>query len=112
MFLIALTLSLVMQPDRWIPVGGGTDQKEYLDRESVKRSGAKVTLFTRREIPAEKAIVWQEMEFDCARRTETLIAWIRDDDGTVSHNTTRPHRAAAPIAPGSTEERLFTLACR
>jgi hypothetical protein len=111
MFLIALILSTI-QPDRWIPLGGSTDQKEYLDKESVKRSGDKVTLFTRRDIPAEKAMLWKEIEFDCSAKTDTIIAWIRDDAGTVSHNTTRPHRAAAPIAPGSTEERLFTLACR
>lgn len=109
MFLIALALSSV-QADRWVPIGGGTDAV-YLDKQSLRRSGDKVTAFTRRDIPAEKATFWKEIEFDCAAKTETIVAWIRDDAGTISHNEVRPHRAAAPIPPNSAEEKAFRLAC-
>jgi hypothetical protein len=112
MFLIALALSTIAEPDRWVPLGGSNDQKEYLDQESVKRTGNKVTVFTRREMPLEKATFWREIEFDCAAKTDTIVAWIRDDAGTVSHNTVRPHRGPAPIPPKSVEERAFQIACR
>lgn len=110
MFLIALALAAV-QADRWVPIGGGADAL-YLDTASLRRSGDKVALFTRRDIPSERATFWKEIEFDCSAKTETIIAWIRDDAGTISHNSVRPHRAAAPIAPGSVEEKAFEIACR
>jgi hypothetical protein len=112
MFLIALALSAMSDAERWLPLGGSADRQEYLDRESVKRSGNKVTLFTRREIPAEKATYWEEIEFDCAARTDTIVAWIRADERGVDHNVVRPHRAAAPIAPNSPRQRAFDIACR
>jgi hypothetical protein len=110
MFLMALALSAAAAPERWVPVAGG--EAEYLDTESLKRAGGKVTLWTRRDLPAEKATLWKEIEFDCAARTHTFVAWIRDDAGTISHNVVRPHRAAAPIARKSVEESLFQTACR
>ena len=112
MFLIALALTAMLQPDRWVDVGGSTDlYKEYLDKQSLRRTGDKVTLWTRRDF-ADRATAWNELEFDCSARTETIVAWIRDDRGTISHNVVRPHRGAAPIAPGSLEEKLFKIACR
>ena len=113
MLLTALILSMAMQPDRWISVGGSIGlYEEYLDKESIKRSGDKVTLWTRRDFVRGRSTAWNEIEFDCSARTETILAYIRDDDGTVSHNVVRPHRGAAPIAPKSVEERIFNLACR
>jgi hypothetical protein len=112
MFLAALVLSTTIQAERWVPLGGSAGQQEYLDKESVKRSGDKVTLFTRREIPAEKATYWEEIEFDCAAGTDTIVAWIRSDERGVDHNVVRPHRAAAPIAPNSPKRRAFEIACR
>jgi hypothetical protein len=112
MFLTLLVSSAMAQPDRWVHVGSARDHKEYLDRESVKRSGDKVSLWTRRDFERDRATLWHEIEFDCSKRTETIIAYIRDEGGTVSHNDVRPHRAASPIPPGSVAEKIFTIACR
>ncbi len=112
MFLTALVLATSVPPSRWLHVGGSADYQEYLDRESVKRSGDKVALWTRRDYAPEASTAWHEIELDCRARTETIIAYIRDDRGTVSHNVVRPHRAAAPIAPGTVEEKIFNIACR
>ena len=113
MFLTALLLSATVQPDRWVHVGGSSGlYEEYLDRESVSRSGDKVTLWTRRDFAGDRATLWHEIELDCPARTETILAYIRDERGTVSHNVARPHREAAPIPPGTVEEKIFDLACR
>ena len=101
------------QADRWVHVGGIANQyEEYLDKESVRRTGDKVTLWTRRDPVLGKGTAWNELELDCSARTETILAWIRDDGGIVSHNSVRPHREALPIRSGSVEEKLFDLACR
>ncbi len=113
MFLIALALSAMLQPDRWVHVGGSANvYEEYLDKESLRRSGDRVTVWTRRDFVRDGGTAWHEIEYDCAARTETILAYIRDDRGTVSHNVARPHREASPIPPGSVEERIFNLACR
>ena len=113
MFLTALALSTAVQPDRWVHVGGSPNvYEEYLDKESVTRSGDKVTLWTRRDFARDQGTAWNELELDCSARTETILAWVRDDRGTVSHNVVRPHRGPAPIPPKSVEERIFNLACR
>lgn len=113
MFLTALALLAAIQADRWIPVGGSPGRYEdYLDKESVRRSGDKVTLWTRRNLARGEGTAWNEIELDCAARTDTILAWVRDDRGTVSHNVDRPHRGPVPIPPGSVEERIFEIACR
>lgn len=113
MFLTALALSMAFQPDRWIHVGGSTDlYEEYFDKESVRRSSDKVTLWTRRDFVRDQGTAWHEIELDCSTRTETILAYIRDDRGTISHNVVRPHRKSSPILAGSVEERIFKLACR
>jgi hypothetical protein len=113
MFLTALALSMAIQAERWVHVGGSPNlYEEYLDRESVKRSGDKVTLWTRRDFVRGKGTAWNEIEFDCSSRTETILAYVRDERGTISHNVVRPHRAAAPIPPKSVTERIFSIACR
>ncbi|MDQ3144841.1 MAG: hypothetical protein M3Q57_08195 [Pseudomonadota bacterium] len=113
MFLIAVALSMVASPDRWVHIGGRTDAyEEYLDKESVRRSGDKVTLWTRRDFVHDQGTSWNELEFDCSMRMETILAYIGDDGGTVSHNVVRPHRKASPILPKSVEERIFNIACR
>ena len=111
--LAGLALSAAGQPDRWLPVGGsaGSD-KEFLDQESLKRSGDKVTVWTRRDFALDQGTAWHEIEFDCSARTQTILAYIRDDGRTISHNVARPHRESASIAPGSAAERLFDIACR
>jgi hypothetical protein len=113
MFLTGLALAAVNPPERWVHVGGSADSyREYLDTESVTRSGDKVSVWTRRDFAGGQATAWHELEFDCSTRTETILAYVRDDRGTVSHNVVRPHRGPAPIAPNSVEERIFDLACR
>jgi hypothetical protein len=112
-FLVAFALSLVMPPERWIPLGGTSDAyQDYLDRESIQRSGSKVTLWTRRDYAAKQRTAWNEIEVDCATKRNTILAYIQDDAGTVSHNTVRPHRASAAIAPNSLEQKIFDLVCR
>jgi hypothetical protein len=113
MFLTLLALSALAQPDRWAHVGGSADRyEEYLDTQSIKRSGDKVTLWTRRDLARDRGTLWHEIEFDCSTRMETIIAYIRDEAGTVSHNDVRPYRAASPIPPGSVAEKIFRIACR
>lgn len=113
MLLAGLALSAADQPDRWVPVGGSADShEEFLDRESLNRSGDKVTVWTRREFAVDEGTAWHEIEFDCAARTETILAYIRDDGRTTSHNVARPHRESASIVPGSVAERIFDIACR
>ena len=113
MILTLLALLAAPQPDRWLHLGGSAAvHEDYLDKDSIAKKGQKVTLWTRRDLVREKATLWHEIELDCVGRTQTIVAWIRDDAGTVSHNVDRPHRAASPIAPGSVEEKLFDLTCR
>jgi hypothetical protein len=112
MFLTALVLSTLAEPDRWVHVGSGNDHAEFLDRESVRRSGDKVSLWTRRDLAGDQDTLWHEIELDCSTKTDTIIAYIRNERGMVSHNDIRPHRASAPIPPGSVQEKIFNIACR
>lgn len=101
------------QADRWVQLGGSANRYEdYLDKESLRRTGAKVTLWTRRHFARDRGTAWNELEFDCSMRTETILAYIRDEGGIISHNAVRPHREASPIAAASAEERIFNIACR
>ena len=112
MFLIAAFLSLVTPSDRWVHVGSTSLHEEYVDTGSIRRSGDKVTLWTRRDFKLDQGNSWSELEFNCSKRTEAILSYIRDDRGTISHNVVRPHRAASPVPPGSVEERIFNIACR
>ncbi len=113
MFLTALALHAAVQAERWVDVGGSEGpHREYLDTQSIKRTGEKVTLWTRRDLVQGQDTVWNELEFDCSKRTDTIVAYIRDDRGTISHNDVRPHRGPAPIRPKSARERIFKLVCR
>ncbi len=113
MFLMAVAFAMAAPPDRWVHVGGSTDlYEEYVDKESVRRNGGKVTLWTRRDFALDRGTSWNELEVDCWARTETILAYIRDDRGTISHNVVRPHRKASPISAKSVEERIFNIACR
>ena len=113
MFLIALTLFTLDPPDRWVHVGGSAnDFVEYLDVGSVSRAGSKVTLWTRRDFPLGQGTAWNELEFDCSRRTKTILAYVRDNGGTISHNVVRPHRDASSISRNSVEEKVFNIAFR
>ena len=111
--LMACALSLAARSDRWGPLGGGGNEyQDYLDQESVKRSGNKVTLWTRRDFVTQQRTVWHEIEVDCSSKRRTILAYVQDDAGTISHNATRPHRGAAAIPPDSIEQRIFDLVCR
>lgn len=113
MFLTVLAWSAIVQPDRWVQVGDSSKApNEYLDKESVRRSGNKVTAWTRRDYMPDQGTAWHELEFDCASRTETILAYVRDDRGIISHNVVRPHRGPTPIQPGSAEDRIFQIVCR
>lgn len=113
MLIMALALSAMVQPDRWIHVGGSTNSYEaYFDKESVRTSGSRVTVWTRRDFVLDQSTVWHELELDCSTRTDTILAYVRDDRGTISHNDARPHREASPIQPGSIEDRIFDIVCR
>ena len=113
MCLAGLALAGAADPDRWLHVGGSAGlYAEYLDRDSVRRSGQTVTLWTRRDFVRGPSTAWHEIELDCAARTDIILAYVRDDGGTVSHNVARPHRGPAPIPPNSAAERIFDLVCR
>ena len=113
MFLLGLAPSEVIQPNRWAHIGGSSNSYEvYLDRKSISRSGEKVTVWTRRDFVLRERTIWNEFEIDCSARTETILTYVEDDSGNISHNVARPHRAAAPIQPKSVEERIFGIVCR
>ncbi|MDP9413648.1 MAG: hypothetical protein M3Q08_06050 [Pseudomonadota bacterium] len=113
MFVIAVALAMAAPPDRWVRVGGSANlYEEYLDKDSVRRTADKVTLWTRRDFVLGQGTSWNELEIDCSLRMETILAYIRDDGRTISHNIVRPHREAAPIFQNSAEERIFNIACR
>ena len=112
MILIALVLSAATA-DRWVHVGVGPNlYEEYVDTESITRNGDKVILWTRRDLVLDPGTAWTELELDCRMRTETILAYIRDDRRLVSHNMVRPHREASVIPPDSVAERIFNIACR
>ncbi len=57
MFLTALALHAAVQAERWVNVGGSEgSHREYLDTQSIKRTGEKVTLWTRRDLVQGQAI--------------------------------------------------------
>lgn len=112
-FVMAFMLSMLTPSDRWVPVGDGSAAyRDYLDRESIKRSGDKVTLWTRRDYVTQQRTAWNEIEVDCLRKRDTVLAYVQDDAGTVSHNIVRPHRASTAILPDSVEEGIFDLVCQ
>lgn len=112
-FVLACALPMVMEASRWAPVGGfNNEYQEYLDRQSVKRSGNKVTLWTRRDFVRQQRTVWTEVEVDCSSKRDTVLAYVQDDAGTVSHNTIRPHRGSTAILPNSVEEEIYDFVCR
>ena len=113
MILTALALYVAEPPERWLHVGGDrNDYQEYVDSQSIRRSGDSATLWTRRDLSGGAGTMWHELEFDCSRRTQTVLAFIKDDGTSVSHNEARPHRPASPISPGSAGEEVFNIACR
>ena len=113
MVMAGLALCALIQPDRWVHVGGSAGfYDEHLDMDSLKRTGDKVTVWTRREYVGAQATAWHEIEFDCSTRMETVLAYVRDDGRSVSHNAVRPHREPALVAPGSVSEKIFDIACR
>ena len=113
MILITLALSAMTPADRWVHVGGSANQyEEHVDQESIKRSGDKVSLWTRRDFANDRGTAWHELELDCRMRTETILAYVRDDGGSISHNSVRPHKEASPIPANSLQEKIFDLACR
>lgn len=113
--LLALTLFLLStapQPDRWVHVGGRAgSHDDYVDRESIRRTGDEAIVWTRRDLLPSRGTAWQEIQFDCRARTASILSWIRDD-GAVTHNMVRPYRESGPIAAGSVEEKAFDIACR
>jgi hypothetical protein len=112
-FAVALALSISIPSDRWIPLGnGGEAYLDYLDRESIQRTGSKVTLWTRRDYATQQRTAWNEIEVDCLRKRDTILAYVQDDGGTVSHNIVRPHRQSTAIPPNSNQEKIFEFVCR
>ena len=112
-FVIVCALSMTMQSDRWISIGSSNNaSQDYLDQESIKRSGNKVTLWTRRDFITQQRTAWNEIEVDCSSKRDTILAHVQDDAGTISHNVVRPHRGSTAIPPNSIEERIFHLVCR
>lgn len=112
-FVIALTLSMLLTFERWVPIGDNRGEyRDYLDRESIKRSGNKASLWTRRDYATQQRTAWKEIEVDCLRKRDTILAYVQDDAGTISHNTVRPHRGSTAILPNSVEDKIFELVCR
>lgn len=113
MTLIFLVLSAATPADRWVHVAGGpTSHGEYVDTQSIKRNGDKVTLWTRRDLVNGQGTAWNELELDCRMKTETILAYIQDDGRSVSHNPVRPHREASLIPRDSGAEKILAIACR
>jgi hypothetical protein len=106
-------MSVALPIDRWVPVNGGDGtHRDYLDRQSLQRNGHKVTLWTRRDFAGQQRTLWHEIEVNCAAKSDTIIAWVEDDAGAVTHNVARPHRPSATIPPNSLSQSIFDLVCR
>jgi hypothetical protein len=111
--LAVMMMSVAVPTDRWIPVSGSEGpHRDYLDRHSIQRNGHKVTLWTRRDFAGQQRILWHEIEIDCAAKMDTIIAWVEDNAGAVTHNVHSPHRPSATIPPGSLGQTIFDLVCR
>lgn len=111
----ALVLAQAAPAQRWLPLGGsdsGEVYRDYLDTASISRAGPTVTLWTRRDFAAGQRTAWHEVEVDCAKKRDSILAFVQDEAGTVSHNVVRPHRPSAPIAANSLGERIFQIVCR
>lgn len=113
MLLTALFLSLDAQPERWVHLGGGAGApSEYLDKDSIVRADPFVTVWTRRDVRPDGVTLWHELKVDCATRRVSILGYVRDERGTVSHNDARPHRDFRPVRSGTGEERVFRMVCR
>lgn len=113
MMLTALALAATVPPERWVHVGGrAAAYEDYLDTESIQPAGNRVTAWTRRDSAPDRSVEWHELEFDCSGGTATILAYVRNQDGTISHSSARPHRGPSPIRPGSAEDRIFNRVCR
>jgi hypothetical protein len=112
-WVMAFALAMVTPSERWVHVGGSANAyQDYLDRESIQRNGHIVTLWTRRDFLTQQRTAWNEIEVDCTNKRDTILAFVQDDAGTVSHNIARPHRESIAIPPHSAGERIFDLVCR
>ena len=110
---IACALSMVTPAERWVLVGGiANAHQDYLDRESIKRSGNTVTVWTRRDFVSQQRTAWNEIEVDCATRRDIILSYIEDNAGSISHNISRPHRGSTAIPPNSVGAEIFDLVCR
>jgi len=110
---VAAMMFVVVPADRWVPVSGSNGTyRDYLDRESLQRHGNKVTVWTKRDFAGQQRTLWHEIEVDCAAKSDTIIAWVEDNAGAVTHNLVRPHRPSATIPPNSLGQSIFDLVCR
>jgi hypothetical protein len=111
--LAVMMMSVAVPTDRWLPVSGSDGpRRDYLDRHSLQRDGNKVTLWTKRDFAGQQRTLWHEIEVDCAAKSDTIIAWVEDNAGAVTHNLVRPHRPSATIPPNSLGQSIFALVCR
>jgi hypothetical protein len=111
--LAAMMMSVAVTTERWVRISGSDGTHwDYLDRHSLKRDGNKVTLWTRRDFARQQRTLWHEIEVDCAAKSDTISAWVEDNDGAVTHNLVRPHRPSATIPPNSLGQSIFDLVCR
>lgn len=112
MLLFALAL-FAEQPDRWIRVDQSSKAyEEHLDWESVSRIDDKARVWIRRDYALNQGTVWYEIEFDCSKKKMIILAYIREKDGSISHNTAHPYKASSNITTDSSIDRAFRLVCR
>jgi hypothetical protein len=118
--LAATSVSALAQDDRrWIPVATSTSGIFFeLDRNSIQRSGSRVTLWERRTHvpPTSRGVSVSNIqeEYDCDARTSTLIAGIEYNvaGALMSTETVEPdQRLPDPILSDSMNERVLREVC-
>ena len=108
----------------WTDVGGNDDQTTYADLSTLRKSGNRVkmwNLMDHKVVKTSKANGMRylsavaQMEYDCKEETVNLLAliWYSKNMGAgeVVYNSGALHEEPVPVAPDSSGENLFKVAC-
>lgn len=114
MLLTALALMAASQDDRWAFLGSDTlFSAVEVDRQSIRRSGDKITIWVRQTFGVSQNSMLREVEMDCGRRTMTVsvIIWREANGASRRTDFEAFQRTADSIDPESAEERVFVAVC-
>jgi len=106
--------------ERWVRVTTTVDGATVdIDRQTLRRSGASVTVWQRRTDPrADREgtqVRLSQFEYDCANATSDLLAYVNQtlSGGVIHSGAVAPHeRERRPISPNSVAEGVWEAICR